>query len=180
MPRAGVPPVDATLIVPGLWVGNMGAALSPAWLARNGIEAVFNCTRDVPFAASGGPAPPRRHYRVPVDDNLQPAEIARLARLAPEAVFKVLREHGRGRPVLIHCYAGMQRSAAVAAMYLMATRGMDADDAVALLRRRRPVTFFPAANFMPALRSWDAALRSCAAAPAAGAHGAPGSPPVSP
>lgn len=155
-------PPDATEVAPRLWLGNRGAALSPAWLAEQGIRAVFNCTKDIPFAPAGGATPPMRRYRVPVDDDLSAAQVAALGDAAPEVVLKLGREYRRGEPVLVHCAAGMQRSAAVCAMFLMAAEGVSAEHAMAYLRSRRPVTFFPSANFAPALRRWEAALAAAA------------------
>jgi drug/metabolite transporter (DMT)-like permease len=38
-----------------------------------------------------------------------------------EAVYKLMMEHNKGQNVLVHCAAGMQRSASIVGMYLIAT-----------------------------------------------------------
>lgn len=151
-------PADATEVAPRLWLGNRGAALSGTWLEDHDIGAIFNCTKDLPFLH---PDDPRvRRYRVPVDDDLSDREVNALALWAPEVVSKLAREYQRGEPVLVHCAAGMQRSAAVCAMFLMAVEGVSRQHAVGYLRSLRPIAFFPAANFAGALRRWEAALQA--------------------
>ena len=89
-----------------------------------------------------------------MDDNLQADEIRNLELWAYEIVLKLTREYKTGQPMLVHCAAGMQRSAASTAMFLMATRGFTVDEAIAFIQARRPIAFRPGANFRPALESF--------------------------
>lgn len=144
---------DAHEIIPRLWLGNKNAAADEAWLRDAGISVVFNCTKTLPFAPSI-----RRMYRLPVDDNLEPIEIANMHTWAAETQIKLVREYKAGHRILVHCHAGMQRSAAVVAMFLMSLYGMSADTAMEFIKSKRRIAFFPAANFEPAIRRWDADL----------------------
>ena len=90
-----------------------------------------------------------------MDDNLAPTEIANMEKFAPEALFKMIREMKAGHPILVHCHAGMQRSAALVAMYLIANRGLNADQAMKYVRDRRSVAFFPMANFKDAIYGFE-------------------------
>ena len=141
-------------ILPGLWLGNKAASLDDGWLREKGITTVFNATKDSPFS----PVATARH-RIPVDDNLEPTEIANMRRWAPEAVYKIIRAHKAGAPVLVHCHAGMQRSAALMAMTLIALKDYDADKAMKFVRDRRSVAFFPTANFKDAIRGFESDFR---------------------
>jgi dual specificity phosphatase 12 len=144
-------------ILPGLWLGDYRAALDDAWLSNKGIKTVFNCTKDLPFSRVA-----LRQYRLPVDDNLAPAEIANMRAWGPEAVAKVVAELRRGAPVLIHCYAGRQRSAALMAMTLMVVMKKTALEAMTYIRSRRPVAFTPAPNFLSAIQGFEADLAAAA------------------
>ena len=137
-------------IVPRLWLGNKTAAANTEWLRQHNITVVFNCTKTLPFDST---IP--HIYRVPVDDNLEPDEITNLFKWAPETQVKLIREYKAGRSILVHCHAGMQRSAAVVAMFLITTQGLTADQAMARIKTIRSVAFFPAANFERAIRSWE-------------------------
>jgi protein-tyrosine phosphatase len=137
---------NAHEILPGMWLGNGRAAADAEWLKRNKIEAVFNCTKDIPFSPVI-----RRQYRLPVDDNLQAEEIRNMTLWSHEAVYKVLSEYNRGHPILIHCAAGMQRSAALVGMSLMALKGMTWQQAIAYCQGIRPIAFRPQPNFKDSL-----------------------------
>ena len=160
-----VPGNSADEIVPGLWLGSGMAARDEEFLRSKRIRAVFNCTKDLPFRISS-----LQNYRIPVDDNLQADEIRNLELWAYEIVYKVRMEHRQG-PILIHCYAGMQRSAAVTAMYLIAVAGMKTDDAIKYIQSKRPVAFTPAPNFEKAIRGFEKAYDTEIRPRLAGANG---------
>ena len=139
-------PNPADEILPNLWLGNIKAATDPKWLGERGIKCVFNCTKDIVFV----PTTPRQ-YRVPVDDNLEGQEIRNLELWSYEIVYKMNREYKTGQPMLVHCYAGMQRSAACVAMFLIATRNMTPDQAIKYIKERRPIAFQNSVNFRSAI-----------------------------
>lgn len=140
------------LILPRLWLGNMHAAMDDNFLRENNINVVFNCTKDLPFSMI---PEVQRRYRLPVDDNLEDAEIRNMELWAPEAVLKLVEEYHGGSRILVHCAAGMQRSAALVAMSLMVMQGLHADEAMAQVKQKRPVAFFPSANFKRAIHGFD-------------------------
>ena len=144
---------DAHEIIPNLWLGNLKAAANCEFLKSHSIFTVFNCTKTLPYAACV-----RRKYRVPVDDNLEPIEIENLEKWAAEIVYKVILELRRSHTVLIHCHAGMQRSAAVTAMVLISLYKISADDSMTYIRRIRSIAFFPAANFDASIRGFEKQL----------------------
>jgi hypothetical protein len=148
------PSNNADQIIPNVWLGNLRAAQDEQFLKNAGIQVVFNCTKDAPFHSSI-----RRRYRVPVDDNLQQSEIRNMELWAYEITYKLMKEFKEGRGILIHCHAGMQRSPAVTAMLLMVLYGMGVDQAKAYIKNKRPIVFFPSANFEQAMRGFERSLR---------------------
>jgi protein-tyrosine phosphatase len=89
-----------------------------------------------------------------VDDNLKAEEIRNLELWSYEIVYKMTREYQTGQPILVHCAAGMQRSAACVAFFLMATRNMNPEQAISFIKSRRQIAFFPQANFGPAIQGF--------------------------
>jgi len=144
------PEEDADEIIPGVWIGRWQVSLSDLWLKKNKIETVFNCTKNLPFH----PGIPHQ-YRIPVDDNLQPAEIHNMESWAPEIAYKILREYNAGHPMLVHCHAGMQRSTTAVAFFLMVLTGRPLIQVMYMIQNKRKIAFRPAANFAPALRSFE-------------------------
>lgn len=144
---------NADQILPNLWLGNLKAAHDEQFLKNADIQVVFNATKDAPFHSSI-----RRRYRVPVDDNLQESEIRNMELWSYEIVYKLMKEYKEGRPILVHCHAGMQRSPAIVAMFLMTLYRMSADQAKAYIRNKRPIAFLPSANFDKAIRGFERSL----------------------
>ena len=136
-------------IVPDLWLGNINASQDQQFLKDKGINVVFNCTKTIPFVQWV----PRK-YRLPVDDNLQEEEIRNMELWSFETVYKLIQELKNG-PVLVHCHAGVQRSAAVVAMYLIAIMGFKTEDAIKYIKERRPIAFTHNANFLRAIQAFE-------------------------
>ena len=145
---------NANEIVPRLWLGNAKAAHDNTFLQEKGIITVFNCTKDIPFNPLM-----KRCYRVPVDDNLKAEEIRNMELWSFEIMSKLSREYKEGRPILVHCAMGMQRSAAVVAMFLITTQKITYEDAINKIREKRPIAFMPMANFGPAIKGYETSLQ---------------------
>ena len=141
---------DADEIIPRLWIGNRHVSQNAEWLRTNRITTVFNCTKQLPFHGS---IP--YQYRVPVDDNLQPAEIKNMEMWAPEIAYKIHREYVEGRRILVHCHAGMQRSATAVAFFLLIFTGRPLIQIMYMIQSRRPITFRPTPNFASALHAFE-------------------------
>lgn len=141
-------------IIPRLWLGNFHASQDEHFLKEKGIETVFNCTKDLPFHSSI-----KRRYRIPVDDNLQETEIRNLELWSYEIVYKLNNEYKEGHPILVHCAAGMQRSPAVIAMFLIGLGGMSHEQAILYIQSKRPIAFFMNANFLPAIKGFEESLQ---------------------
>jgi protein-tyrosine phosphatase len=139
---------NADEVLPGLWLGNRGAAKDREFLARAKIHAVFNFSKDLPFEEGV-----ERKYRIPVDDNLHPEEIRNLELWAPQFTDRMLQEWNRG-PILVHCAAGMQRSAAAVAMFLIRWTSVAPSEAIHYVQLKRPIAFRPVANFKVAIQGF--------------------------
>jgi predicted ATP-dependent Lon-type protease len=141
---------DADEIIPRIWLGNVRSSVDENFIRSENIQVVFNCTKDLPFSY-GIPV----KYRVPVDDNLQEEEIRNMELWSAEIAQKLLKEYNSGRTILVHCYAGMQRSAACVAFLLIALYGKHAQDTMAFIQERRSVAFTPRANFERSIQYFD-------------------------
>jgi len=142
---------DATEILPNLWLGNVRASMDQEFIKKKGIQVVFNCTKNLPFC----PLIPVK-YRVPVDDNLEEDEIRNMQLWSSEITFKMVSEYTSGKPILIHCMAGMQRSAASLAMMLIVYKNIHAQEAMKIIKDRRNIAFLPSPNFLRSIQYFDA------------------------
>lgn len=150
-----MPHDPANEIIPRLWLGNAKASMDSEWIKKQGITVVVNCTKDRPFS----PLIPIK-YRVPVDDNLEEAEIRNMELWASEIAYRILRDYQQGHVILVHCAAGMQRSAAAVAFFLIAYLQGHASDVMTFIKERRPIAFHPSANFGRAIQAFDRRFHS--------------------
>jgi dual specificity MAP kinase phosphatase len=135
----------AKQIVPGIWIGSQGNALDAQFIRRHNIRMIVNCTTEVD-------APFKNRiptYRIPMDDaersNPELLEHAEYVAAAMDVV------RARGGSILVHCYAGVSRSASMTACYLMLVMGLSKDEAIRLIRAKKPETFQPRVVFDAAL-----------------------------
>ncbi|MBK9975356.1 MAG: dual specificity protein phosphatase family protein [Planctomycetes bacterium] len=101
------------------------------WLAQQGIKLIVSLTTSAPDAnvlASLG----MDLLHVPIEDFSAPSAPEIEAFLQTARFYR--HEH---KPIVVHCGAGMGRTGTLIACYLV-DGGMSAQDAIALVRKRRP------------------------------------------
>jgi len=131
-------------IVPGLWVGSLADARD----SRAGFTLIVNCSRDIPFFLHNV-----RGIRVPVNDAID--ENDEILRHFSGSYGEIHRALAAGGKVLVHCYAGIQRSSTVAAAYLMREFGWSARKAMRFLKKKKPGAFRPKPTFSRALMYYE-------------------------
>jgi protein tyrosine phosphatase len=141
---------NAHEIIPRLWLGNAKASMDEDFIRQKNITVVFNCTKNLPFS----PMIPIK-YRIPVDDNLEEEEIRNMELWSSEISYKMMTEYIEGKTILVHCMAGMQRSAASVAFFLISYLKMRALDAMKMIKEKRMIAFYPRANFGRSIDYFD-------------------------
>ncbi len=141
-------PPDYAQIEEGLYLGARVDAPPP------GTRAVLNlCERDDGYAVEV--------YRFkPIRD----AEPAPSLDWLHEQVEFIQKQRRAGRAVYVHCLNGVSRSALVVCAYLMRAKGWSRDDALSLVRSRRPAAR-PHPAFMALLLDWERHVQADGADP---------------
>jgi hypothetical protein len=115
-----------------LWLGNMKAALDLDFLVDNNISVILNISPDIPYIFDiMDPemlCKQNKNYcglrqldtmRIPVFDSLLPHDIYLMEQYLPEVLPYIIQKLYKERKnVLIHCFAGAQRSAVIVAALL--------------------------------------------------------------
>ncbi len=132
------------LVAEGLWVSRAPRGPEDYALIRGlGVEDVLTLqTEDEARSVGLRPdvsfrlamAHGLREHRLGIEDFSHRDLVER----APEAARLVATLRARGRSVLVHCAAGLNRSPTVAAAYLAWTRGLDAREACARVVEAHP------------------------------------------
>lgn len=130
-----------------LWIGSKRDSRNVGAARRHDVTLVVNCTRNLPMVVPGV-----QHHRVPVDDSSD--EVPTFLQCLPQAVLLIDDHLSGGGGVLVHCYAGISRSASTVAAYLMYKEGLTPRQAIARIRRLKPETFGDDPNFMGALEAF--------------------------
>ncbi|WVQ83062.1 hypothetical protein IAT38_005200 [Cryptococcus sp. DSM 104549] len=159
-------------IIEGLWVGDLVAAMDEECLKERGITNILSLLRpSLKFSPDFAVYPleiddsadtdllthlpscvawiqsvldlRRRSLDLAASGHSEPAEPGEAQR-APE-IAKIAQQPKVGG-VLVHCQAGMSRSASVTAAYLMRALELDPMEAVEMIREKRPVVE-PSATF---------------------------------
>lgn len=130
---------NADEIIPGIFLGNEESSQDSDFIKKKGITAVINCTPSVPNKhKTKGVA----YIRLPLDDSLKNKDINLMSEWLPYVVdqLKILHKKKK-KKILIHCHAGMQRSAIVVAAYLVDTKDMAPLEAIKFIIQKRPIAF---------------------------------------
>ncbi|KAG6841496.1 hypothetical protein C0991_010354 [Blastosporella zonata] len=116
-------------VTPGLWIGDLASALDVEKLKTHGIYSILSAMR--------GRLTIKETFikhQVLLDDT-EDTDI--LQHLLPSIHF-IEAELNKGRGILVHCHAGVSRSATVVAAFLMYSKNLDREAALEMIRNVRP------------------------------------------
>ncbi|KAJ3862855.1 hypothetical protein EV359DRAFT_44275 [Lentinula novae-zelandiae] len=116
-------------VIPGLWIGGLPSAMDTENLKENKIYSVLSAMRGKISIHETFVK-----HQIFLDDS---EEEDILIHLLPAIAF-IQSELDKGRGVLVHCQAGVSRSATIVAAYLMHNRQMGVEGALDLIRKARP------------------------------------------
>ena len=111
-----------------------------AMLEWVGVERVLNLTEDDEYPEGDREAVTAALAEAGIDERR--IELIDFGQLPPEAleraVAEVISSLDEGKRTYLHCRAGWQRSAAVAAGVIAVREGLDPDEALAFVKERKP------------------------------------------
>lgn len=127
-------------IMDRLYLGNFQAAKDRDFFKTKKITAVLNCTKDIPnhFAHNKD----IEYMRIPVEDSLKDKDFDLMHQYLP-CIVEFIHKHvniGKNN-ILVHCWAGRQRSSISVAAYLVAKYDMTPHDACKYVLDKRPESF---------------------------------------
>ncbi|XP_070848623.1 dual specificity protein phosphatase 16 [Chaetodon trifascialis] len=144
--------VGPTRILPHLYLGCQRDVLNKDLMQQNDIGYVLNASNTCPkpdFILES-------HFlRVPVNDSFCEKILPWLDR-SVEFIEKAKASNAR---VLVHCLAGISRSATIAIAYIMKRMDMSLDEAYRFVKEKRP-TISPNFNFLGQLLDFEKKIKS--------------------
>lgn len=112
-----------------LFIGGESNARDGKWLTQNRIEYILTCAEEVKIISYA-----RKHLHIKLHDFDHNNMFDREIQHAIEFIDKCRQQNQR---ILIHCYAGINRSVTVAMFYLALREGYDLISAFEYIRGRR-------------------------------------------
>ncbi|XP_052618387.1 dual specificity protein phosphatase 8 [Peromyscus californicus insignis] len=161
-PCLPVPSVGLTRILPHLYLGSQKDVLNKDLMTQNGISYVLNASNSCPkpdFICES------RFMRIPINDNY----CEKLLPWLDKSIEFIDKAKLSSCQVIVHCLAGISRSATIAIAYIMKTMGMSSDDAYRFVKDRRP-SISPNFNFLGQLLEYERSLKLLAALQSDGPH----------
>ncbi|CAH1799941.1 unnamed protein product [Owenia fusiformis] len=149
MPVSNIGP---TKILPFLYLGSQVDALNQDNIQMNDITWILNVSNTCPKPAFIQDA---HFYRIPINDNYSDKLIPHLKK-AFHFLDKVRDANGC---VLIHCLAGISRSATLAIAYIMYHLKLSSEEAYRYVKDKRP-TISPNFNFLGQLLEFENQLKA--------------------
>lgn len=128
--------MSAVEIIPNLWLGNIKASLDLEFIKAKGIKCIINCTKNCNFA-EGLPVDVKK-IRLLLSDTGTDEAREHMSLIIPKATKFIYRELIKGNVVLVHCYAGKQRSVAIIAAFLMDYAKYTSSEALKRLYKKWP------------------------------------------
>lgn len=148
---------SASLILknPDLWLGGDQAAASSQFFKAKGIQAVLNCTPEVPhyFSTRGV-----EYARISLGDSREEDDMDSMEKLLEfGAEWIHVHRDIYGKVVFVHCNQGISRSATCLAAYLIKYKGMSFQEVKDLYAISRQAAFYHGAyaTFEPILVKWE-------------------------
>lgn len=137
-------------VMPGLWLGNIKIAQNLSFFETNDIHCVINCSKDLPFYCNKC-----ENIRISVNDDLKISEINKLYEYFDKAADFINSRLLDNKNILVHCYAGKQRSASIIVVYLMKYCDLSLKNSIIVLKSKREIVFTPTINFRKSLLKYE-------------------------
>ena len=134
-----------------LWIGDYKSALNKNFLIKNNIKLVINCSKTLNFTDLENII----KIRLSMNDDRKEISDKKMIELFP-TVFDIIDNNLKNNNgVLVHCKAGMQRSATIVALYLMKKFKKKFEEVKQTIRDKRNIVFRPYVNFIKPIKYFE-------------------------
>jgi protein tyrosine phosphatase len=135
---------DATEIISGLFLGNEQSSINQDFLTENNISTIINCANDCISPEMTGKDCSFVYVHYKIVDHSDSANVLKSYLYGAIQIIHNTLQQGQG--VLVHCRAGVSRSATFILAYLMtygtnmnSNKKMSFRDAAEIVKSKRPI-----------------------------------------
>lgn len=130
-------------IISGLWLGDKNSSHNTDFLTDKKIKCIINCSCDLPFINDSSII----KKRIPVNDDLSFEANKIILKYLNKCLEFIHENILNNKNILVHCYAGKQRSATIILCYLIKYGKINKNIGVQLIQSKRQEAFTPGINF---------------------------------
>jgi len=135
---------DYNMIIPNLYLGNIKAANNIDFLEKNNILAIVNCKENNDFSDY---FKDKTKFRLCIKDSKDIHNINKFKNDIIDSINFIDESLCNNKPVFVHCYWGLMRSATVVAAYLIKKYNISKIDAINIIKEQRPMALSSIYNF---------------------------------
>ena len=135
---------DYNMIIPNLYLGNYKMASNLDFLNKHNIQCIINCTEDVEF----DPYFDNKHkLRLDINDSKESDNINSFKEKIINSIDFIDNCLEENKPVYVHCYYGLMRSATVISAYLIKKYKIPKELSINIVKEQRPRALSSLYNF---------------------------------
>jgi len=138
-------------IIQNLWIGDYKSALNKKFLIKNNIKLIINCSKTLDFTDLENII----KIRLSMNDDRKEISDQKMIKLFPTVYDIINNNLKNNNGVLVHCKAGMQRSATIVALYLMRKYNINFEEVKKIIRNKRNIVFRPYINFIKPIEYFE-------------------------
>ena len=135
---------DYNMIISNLYLGNIKAAHDINFLEKNNISAIVNCTENEDFSDY---FKDKTKFRLLIKDSKDTNNMNKFKNDIIDSINFIEECLNNNKPVFVHCYWGLMRSATVIAAYLIKKYNISKLDAINIIKEQRPMALSSIYNF---------------------------------
>ena len=133
-------------ILNNIYLSNYKESINDNYLDYNNIKVIINCSKDLPFNKNN-----YIKYRLSINDDLSKKSNIDLYKNLNNITEIIHLYTKKNYNILIHCYAGIQRSPSIIAAYLIRYYNFSMYEAINYIKQKKNKTFYPKINFYNSL-----------------------------
>jgi protein-tyrosine phosphatase len=148
------------IIIPNLYLGSIESSRDNDFIFGNKISVIINCSKDIIDTYSLNLLKPIeeapqsvqdwlynnsyyiKYYRIPIDDSGKDKDIQDFYKLVIPLLPIIKKEYDSGKKILVHCSAGVQRSASFVCAFLMYYHNISLQQSIDYVLEKKPNVFF--------------------------------------
>jgi predicted protein tyrosine phosphatase len=130
-------------IIPNLWLGSRLAPVNQDIIHDKNIKLIINCTKDIDYYVDSNV----QTIRLAINDANTDESNRILGESIDNLTYLIDLYLNNNMGVLVHCYAGVQRSATVVLCYLIKYKHLQLQMAKTIMKDKRSIVFFPYPTF---------------------------------